>query len=66
MLSFEVGDAIKETTMKFIKKLYENGIICFMAGKDPVRVRFLIPICLSEDHIDEVFEILETTIGEVI
>jgi 4-aminobutyrate aminotransferase-like enzyme len=66
MISFEVGDATKETTIKFIKALYENGIISFMAGKDPVRVRFLLPTCLSEEHIEDIFMIIEKTAHEVL
>ncbi|MFZ9000130.1 MAG: aminotransferase class III-fold pyridoxal phosphate-dependent enzyme [Bacteriovoracaceae bacterium] len=66
MISFEVGDASKATTDEFIKALYKNGIICFSAGKDPFRVRFLLPTCLTDDHIDEIFEVIETSILEVI
>lgn len=66
MISFEVGDSSKDATDKFIKKLFENGIICFSAGKDPVRVRFLIPTCLTDEHIDEIFKIIEKTAQEVL
>ena len=66
MISFEVGDSSKEVTTAFVKKLYDNGIISFMAGKDPMRVRFLLPLCLTVDHIDEIFRIIEQTILEVI
>lgn len=66
MLSFEVGDASTDTTNKFLKKLFENGIIAFSAGKDPVRVRFLLPLPLLDEHIDEIFSILEKTILEVV
>ncbi len=66
MLSFEVGDATTETTNKFMKTLFENGIISFSAGKEPTRVRFLLPLSLLEEHIQEIFSILERTILEVI
>jgi 4-aminobutyrate aminotransferase-like enzyme len=66
MLSFEVGDGSKEITAAFIKKLFINGIICFSAGKDPYRVRFLIPLSLTDEHIDEIFRIIEDTVQEVI
>ena len=66
MISFEVGDASKPTTDQFIKALYNNGIICFSAGKDPYRVRFLLPTCLTDDHIDEIISIIESTAQEVI
>jgi 4-aminobutyrate aminotransferase-like enzyme len=66
MLSFEVGDASTETTNKFIKKLFENGVITFSAGKEPTRVRFLLPLSVLDEHIQEVFSIVEKTILEVI
>ena len=66
MLSFEVGDSSNDLTNKFMKKLFENGIISFSAGKDPTRVRFLLPLSLLDEHIHEIFSILEKTIHEVI
>ena len=66
MLSFEVGDASTEITNKFMKRLFENGIITFSAGKDPTRVRFLLPLSLLDEHIYEIFSILEKTIIETI
>lgn len=66
MLSFEVGDSSQETTNKFLKKLFDNGIIAFSAGKNPVRVRFLLPLCLTDEHIHEIFQILEKTILETV
>ncbi|MDO9183925.1 MAG: aminotransferase class III-fold pyridoxal phosphate-dependent enzyme [Bacteriovorax sp.] len=66
MLSFEVGDASNDTTNKFMKKLFDNGIITFSAGKEPTRVRFLLPLSLLDEHIQEIFSILEKTILEVI
>lgn len=66
MLSFEVGDASTDITNKFMKKLFENGIITFSAGKEPTRVRFLLPLSLLDEHIQEIFSILEKTILEII
>ena len=66
MLSFEVGDGNADLTSKFIKKLFENGIITFSAGKEPTRVRFLLPLTLLDEHIDEIFNILEKTILEIV
>ena len=66
MLSFEVGNGSADITNKFIKKLFENGIITFSAGKDPMRVRFLLPLTLLDEHISEIFKILEKTILEVV
>lgn len=66
MLSYEVGDGSVEVTNNFMKKLFENGVISFSAGKAPTRVRFLLPTALLDEHIDEIFQILEKTILETI
>jgi 4-aminobutyrate aminotransferase-like enzyme len=49
-----------------MKKLFENGIISFSAGKEPTRVRFLLPLALLDEHIDQIFSIVEKTILETI
>ena len=61
MIAFEIGDSSKEMTLDFCKKLFENGIISFIAGKEPTRVRFLLPVCLTDEHIDDVLKIIEKT-----
>ncbi len=66
MLSFQVGDSTPDTTNKFMKKFFENGVITFSAGKEPTRVRFLLPLPLLDEHIEEIFKILEKTIHETI
>jgi len=67
MLAIEVGDY--DTTVRFVKRLFENGIIAFIAGSNPTRVRFLPPPFLSIEHYenakDEIFEILTKTLYEV-
>lgn len=66
MVAFEVGQGDKETTVKFLRNLFKNGVIAFMAGQSPVKVRFLLPLCLQEEHIDEIFFIIEKTLHETI
>lgn len=66
MLSFEVGDGSVDLTNKFMKKLFENGIISFSAGKEPTRVRFLLPLAILDEHIDEIFSIVEKTVLETV
>ncbi len=66
MIAFEVGDASKAITDTFLKVLFENGIIAFSAGSNPVRVRFLIPVIITDEQIDDIFKIIEKTILEVI
>ncbi len=64
MFAFQIKDGNKDDTAKFIKKLFENGIICFSCGKNPYKIRFLLPLCLNEEHIDEIFQILNKTASE--
>lgn len=66
MVSFEVGDSSKEVTTKFVKDLYSNGILSFFAGSEPTRVRFLLPTCLTDEHFDEIFKIIESTALETL
>ena len=66
MIAFEVGDASKEKTLQYIRALFHNGIVAFLAGQNPTRVRFLLPTCLTEEHIEEIFQIIKKTAHEVI
>ena len=65
MIAYEIGDSSKETTMKYIRKLFDNGILCFMCGANPTRVRMLLPLSLTNEHIDEIFKIINDTVMEM-
>ncbi len=55
------GDHAK--VVKLIHHLYKKGIIAFMAGANPTRLRFLIPVgALELRHIPEILDILETSL----
>lgn len=63
MVAFTALDGSSEKTKLFIQKLFENGVIGFIAGENPTRVRFLIPIGVVEvAHIVEVCTIIEKTL----
>lgn len=62
MIAFEVGDSSSALTTTFVKALFDNGIIAFTAGNNPTRVRLLLPVCLTDEHIEEIFKVIETTI----
>jgi len=58
------GDAKK--SQDFAYKLFDNGVLSFTAGGDPMRVRFLMPIgSVEENDIKVVCEIIEKTLGEI-
>ncbi|RLA65091.1 MAG: acetylornithine aminotransferase [Epsilonproteobacteria bacterium] len=64
MASFQVGDGSHDLTFKVLNTFFKNGLICFKGGKKPSRVRFLIPLSITEAHIEEIFKIIEDSIDE--
>lgn len=64
MIAFTPFDGKKEQVELFIKKLFKNGIIAFSCGKDPVRIRFLVPAIIEDQDIDLAIQIVEKTILE--
>ena len=66
MVAFSVFDGSPENTKMFVKALFEEGVISFVAGKNPTRVRFLLPIgAITLEDIDSVVKILEITLQKV-
>ena len=66
MVAFTPFDGSAEAAAKVVKALYANGLMSFMAGGNPSRVRFLMPIgSIQESHIDMACDIIETTIAQL-
>lgn len=66
MIALTVLDGDAEKTKAFTYKLFENGVLSFMAGAAPARVRFLMPVlAVTEKDIDNVCAIIEKTLGEM-
>ena len=58
------GDMAKSKDFTF--KLFENGVLSFIAGANPTRVRFLVPTgAVTEHDIDEVCKLIEKTLNEI-
>ncbi|MFT6631406.1 MAG: acetylornithine aminotransferase [Bacteriovoracaceae bacterium] len=58
------GDLQKSKDFTF--KLFDNGVLSFIAGSAPTRVRFLVPAgAANEDDIDKVCELIEKTLKEI-
>ena len=56
-----------EQARDLVGKMYDKGLMAFMAGAEPARVRFLMPLgCVQETHIDQALEILEQSISEMV
>jgi len=63
MIAFTPGDGTYETATKMLGKLYELGLMGFVAGSNPTRLRFLPPPGVTtNDHIDMACKIIETAL----
>ncbi len=63
MIAFTPLDGSPKTALHFVKQLFEAGVMSFLAGKDPMKCRFLIPLlAIKEDDIDKAMEIVEQTL----
>ncbi len=59
-------DGTKDAVTKLLFTLFKNGIIAFSCGRDPYRLRFLIPAIIESKDIETVGKILEQSIQEMI
>ena len=64
MVAFTPFEGKKEQVDALTKSLFKNGLISFTCGKDPVRVRFLVPAIIQDAEIDLAIKIVEQTILE--
>ncbi len=65
MIAFTPFDGHIETVKNFIAALYEAGVIAFLAGANPARVRFLMPLgTVTTQDIDAVCSIIEATLAK--
>ena len=64
MIAFTPFDGQKDQIELFIKKLFANGLIAFSCGKDPVRIRFLVPAIIEDADIALALQIVEKTVLE--
>ena len=65
MIAFQVGDGKPDTAKSFVKALFNKGVISFMCGREPSRIRFLVPMpVMTEHHVKRVLKILEQTLTE--
>jgi acetylornithine/N-succinyldiaminopimelate aminotransferase len=65
MVCFEILDGQADTMRKFLNRLFENGVIGFSAGRDPVMLRFLPPVgVLTEEHWVMAMNVVEKTLGD--
>lgn len=66
MIAFTPLDGKEETAKKLLKELFDAGVIAFVAGGNPARVRFLPPVpAIADQDIDNVCEILEKVLEKI-
>jgi len=66
MIAFTPFDGQFETVKALAMALYEAGVISFIAGSNPTRLRFLMPIgVVTTDDIDAVCRVIEKTLDEM-
>ena len=66
MIAFTPLDGSFEKTTKAIHALYDAGVMTFIAGSHPSRIRMLVPGGVIEDEdIDAVMKIIESTLEKV-
>lgn len=58
-------DGSKDIVTKLLYTLYKNGLIAFSCGRDPYRLRFLIPAVTEQKDIDLAGEIIEKSVLEL-
>ncbi len=58
-------DGTKDTVTKLLFTMYKNGLIAFSCGRDPYRLRFLIPAIIESKDIAVAAKIIEKSIQEI-
>jgi acetylornithine aminotransferase len=60
MIAFTYKEGDQNEAVKLAHTLYDAGVIGFTAGKDPTRIRFLMPVgAITTAEVDEVCKIIE-------
>ncbi|MFN7455344.1 MAG: aminotransferase class III-fold pyridoxal phosphate-dependent enzyme [Pseudobdellovibrionaceae bacterium] len=64
MIAFTPYEGKKEQVDALLKRMFQNGIVAFSCGKDPIRVRFLVPAVIEDKDIQVAKTIIEKSILE--
>jgi 4-aminobutyrate aminotransferase-like enzyme len=65
MIAVTPLDGGKDTVQKLLYTLFKNGLIAFSCGRDPYRLRFLIPAVTESKDIQLAGKIIEKSILEL-
>ena len=64
MVAFTPHDGTKEKMLATIKACFKNGLITFGCGRDPYRIRFLIPASTTKKQLEEALRVIDTSLNE--
>ncbi len=65
MIAFTPGDGSYEQAKALMDILFAEGLLGFLCGSDPTRVRFLPPPAITtEQHIDAALELLDRSLAK--
>jgi acetylornithine/N-succinyldiaminopimelate aminotransferase len=59
-------DGSKDKVEKLVHTLFKNGLICFTCGRDPYRLRFLLPAILKSEDIAVAKNVIEKSVLETV
>ncbi|MEE9211703.1 MAG: aminotransferase class III-fold pyridoxal phosphate-dependent enzyme [Phycisphaeraceae bacterium] len=63
MIAFTPFDGRPDKVKRFVSALFDAGVIAFVAGTEPLRVRLLVPVgAITDTDIDAVCTIIEQTL----
>ena len=66
MVALTPVDGSPEIAAAMAKRLFAAGLMSFMAGGNPSRLRFLMPLgCTETSHIDLACEIIDNVVGDM-
>lgn len=65
MVAVTPFDGSQEITSKLLYTLYKNGLIAFSAGRNPYRLRFLLPAVLETKDIELAGSLIEKSVLEL-
>lgn len=65
MFAFTPGDGTDPVATRMVHALYEAGLMSFLAGHDPARIRFLPPPAVTtQSHIHQACDIIEAVVSK--
>jgi 4-aminobutyrate aminotransferase-like enzyme len=65
MIAVTPLDGGKDTVNTLLQKMYKNGLIAYSCGRDPYRLRFLVPGVMEAQDIETAGKIIEKSILEM-